>query len=150
MGITELPRSGRPSSFREARPVVSGDGAGREGSRRGYWLIRDHGALCAFTLSLGHAKLLPVFSFEEEARLYLALGAQRDGLGVRESSAGEIISLLHGLCASVDGVALDPVPEIGGEVLLDLLSVGRREFVASLLSELAPPPSARTNLSPAR
>ena len=54
-------------------------------------------------------KALPVFSFEEEARMFLELGAL-DGWRVREPAVGKLTSVLFGPCAGVRRVALDPLP----------------------------------------
>ena len=78
---------------------------------------------------------LPVFSFEDEARMFLELGAS-GGWRVRETTAGELTSVLCGICANVDRVVLDPIllpgPLIEG--FNGLLSMEREAFVGSLLN----------------
>ena len=78
---------------------------------------------------------LPVFSFEDEARMFLELGAP-GGWRVRETTAGELTSVLCGICANVDRVVLDPVPLPGPliEGFNGLLSMEREAFVGSLLN----------------
>jgi hypothetical protein len=80
------------------------------------------------------SKVLPVFSFEEEAEMFLHLGGYSDGgWRARESSAGELVSVLCGPCADVEGVALDPLPEMLMDGTIGLVEVGRRRFVGQLL-----------------
>ena len=78
---------------------------------------------------------LPVFSFEDEAKMFLELGAP-GGWRVRETTAGELTSALCGICANVDRVVLDPIllpgPLIEG--FNGLLSMEREAFVGSLLN----------------
>jgi hypothetical protein len=102
---------------------------------RPFWLtVKDEpGRIDVLTANLitGEAAL-PVFSFEDEARMFLELGA----LGswrVRVTSAGELISVLSGPCAGIRRVVLDPLPGLDGEGLNDLLSMEREAFMESLL-----------------
>ena len=56
---------------------------------------------------------LPVFSFEEEADAFLELLGEEEkerGWRSRETTAGELISVLLAPCAQVKQVALDPLP----------------------------------------
>jgi hypothetical protein len=78
---------------------------------------------------------LPVFSFEDEAKMFLELGAS-GGWRVRETTAGELTSVLSGPCAKVDRVVLDPVPLPGPRIegLNGLLSMEREAFIRSLLN----------------
>lgn len=107
-------------------------------ARRPHWLITRHtvSALEVLTMvSADDEQVMPIFSFEEEAHLFLRsceLGAEWT---VRETSPGELISVLGGPCAEVSKVALDPVPEGRGGALLGLLSVERDEFVGVLLED---------------
>jgi hypothetical protein len=73
---------------------------------------------------------LPVFSGEGEAEMFVWLeGAFEDGWRVRETSAGELVSILYGPCAGVGRVALDPSPGMEAESIR-LVSVGRERFVS--------------------
>jgi hypothetical protein len=84
-------------------------------------------------------KAMPVFSHEEEAELFL--GLWEVGVGgwqARESSAGEIISVLCGPCASVERVALDPLPEMLVERTVGLVSLSRERFVDLVMSREQP------------
>ena len=81
----------------------------------------------------GDERALPVFSGEGEAEMFVWLGgAFEDGWRVRESSSGELVSILYGPCAGVGSVALDPLPEIEAE-MLELISVNRARFVGRIV-----------------
>jgi len=105
------------------------------------WLIADHkdGKMNVFTIDGGGDRVLPVFSFRDEAEMYvrLQLGTPQETLGwePRTSSAGEIASMLYGPLSDVTRVALDPLPEVCGASVLDLLCVRREAFVLSLVGE---------------
>ena len=78
---------------------------------------------------------LPVFGYEEEAEMFLHLsGYGDDGWSARESSSGEIVSVLCGPCSGVDGVALDPLPRIVTAETLCLVWMGRECFLGWLLA----------------
>ena len=72
---------------------------------------------------------MPVFSSEEEAELFLGFGGVTGGWWARESSAGELVSVLSGPCAGVKKVALDPSPEIVVEGTVGLVSLLRESFM---------------------
>lgn len=109
---------------------------------RPLWLITKHqnGRIGVLTIRPGvNREVLPVFSFEEEAETFLQLGAPE--WSVREATGRELISMLHGPCAGVKKVALDPLPlEVGGEEMLGLVSMTRERFVMGLIDkhELSP------------
>ena len=82
-----------------------------------YWLIQRSGAgePEVFTVSVGAGtEALPVFSFPEEAEMFLRLGGlEAEGWRAGEKAAGEILSRLAAYHrAGVDLVALDPLPEM--------------------------------------
>ena len=80
-----------------------------------------------------------VFSFEDEAGMFLELGAF-DGCRVRETAAGELTSILFGPCVGVPRVALDPLPGPDAAALAGLVSMEREAFMESLLNiQLLPP-----------
>lgn len=83
----------------------------------------------------GTSRVLLIFGFEEEAEMFLLLGGY-DGSRwqARESSEGELASVLCGPCADVEGVALDPLPEMLEAGTIDLVDVERRRFVSRLLA----------------
>ena len=100
------------------------------------WVIAKQrcNGLEMFTIGIN---VLPVFSFEEEAQMFLGLGHAADGWQVRETTCGELISVLYGPCREVEHVALDPVPGI-----TELVSLSRRAFVRALLEREPKAPAA--------
>ena len=103
---------------------------------RPLWLIAEQrcNGLEAFTIG---RNVLPVFSFEEEAQMFLGLKHAADGWQVRETTYGELISVLYGPCREVTQVAFDPVPEI-----TELVSLSRKAFVRALLEGEPKAPAA--------
>ncbi len=101
------------------------------------WLIaRDGtGRLEPLCVRRGAARVLPVFSFEEEAEMFVRLGGY-DGGGwrARESSAGELVSVLCGPCKDVRGVALDPLSEMLKDGTVGLVSVERGCFLGQIFA----------------
>jgi hypothetical protein len=84
-------------------------------------------------------RILPVFSGEDEAEMFVWLGgAFEDGWRVRETSAGELVSMLYGPCAHVRRVALDPSPEMPGMGAVDLVSVTRERFLSWIADRQRP------------
>ncbi len=103
--------------------------------RSPYWLLakRRCGRLEVLTTSLVDGRrVLPVFSFEEEAALFLCLGVQ-GSWQVRRTGPGELVSLLYGPCRQVELVALDPMSDVDTDVMNSLVSVERGRFVDILL-----------------
>jgi hypothetical protein len=101
------------------------------------WMIaRDgEGRLEPLCVRAGLSKVLPVFSFEEEAEMFLHIGGYGDSeWRARESSVGELVSVLCGPCVDVEGVALDPLPEMLEDGTLGLVWVGRKRFLGQLLA----------------
>ena len=100
---------------------------------RPLWLIAKQrcNGLEVFTIG---SNVLPVFSFREEAEMFLGLGYAADGWQLRETTCGELVSVLYGPCRKVEYVALDPVPD-----LVALVSLNRNRFISVLLSDLTPP-----------
>ena len=101
------------------------------------WLIANltDGKMDALTLDGGGDRVLPVFSFRDEAEMYVQLQLGTPGWGPRVFSADEIVSMLLGSLSDVRRVALDPLPEACDKTLLDLLCVRRDAFVRSLGGE---------------
>jgi hypothetical protein len=108
-------------------------------ARRSFWLIatRAHGRIEVLTIDAGGEMVLPVFSFQEEGEFFLSLEATEADWCPRETTAGELVSLLLGLCSRVDKVALDPLPGLGEREIVELVSTGRRHFVRHLMGEVA-------------
>lgn len=103
-----------------------------------YWLIvrEERSRVEVLTIWIaGHGEALPVFSFEEEARSF----CERRGLGGgwrdKKVATDELALVLFGLCADVERVALDPLPQAGTETLLALTHMGCEDFVEFLFRE---------------
>ena len=108
----------------------------RKTNSRPFWLIVKYrtGGIELLRIKLGSGEeALPVFSFEDEARMFFELGTS-DGWRVRETAAGELISILFGPCAGVRRVALDPLPGPDAAALASLVSMGREAFLEALLN----------------
>lgn len=110
-------------------------------ARRRHWMI----AQCENSLTevlafvpAGGEETLPVFSFEEEAELFLRCEAPEGGWTVRETMPGELISVLYGPCSGVKTVALDPLPEVLDEGMMNLISLSRTRFLDTLLDRERP------------
>jgi hypothetical protein len=130
------------------------DGVSRRGGAQRYWVIAKgakdgFGQLDLLTVDLdGTGEALPVFSFEQEAEMFLWLQTTEDGREVRETTPGQLVSILYGPCAHVGRVMLDPLPEIGASMQISLLGMDRNDFVESVMGarSLDTPykPSSRT------
>lgn len=104
-----------------------------------YWLIarNENSRLEIFATGLTSKgeEALPVFSHEEEAEVFLSLSeASDDEWRARESTAGELISMLSGPWAGVKEVALDPLPEMIAQRTLRLVTLSRERFMDLVLS----------------
>jgi hypothetical protein len=114
-------------------------GVSRRAGTQRYWVIAKDakdglGQLELLTLDLdGTGEALPVFSFEEEAEMFLWLQRTEGGWEVRETTPGQLVSILYGPCADVGKVMLDPLPEIGLSMQISLLGMDRNDFVESVM-----------------
>ena len=125
----------------------------RAGTQR-YWVIAKDakdgfGQPDLLTVDLdGAGEALPIFSFEEEAEMFLWLQTTEDGREVRETTPGQLVSILYGPCADVGRVMLDPLPEIGARMQNSLLGMDRNDFVESVMGarnlDTSYKPSSRT------
>ena len=116
-----------------------------------YWVIAKDGfgQPDLLTVDLDDAgQALPVFSFEEEAEMFLWLQTTEEGREVRETTPGQLVSILYGPCADVGRVMLDPLPEIGARIQISLLGIERNDFVESVMGarslDIPYKPSRRT------
>ncbi len=80
------------------------------------WLIltdgREGGKTNLLIVELpGKGEVLPVFSFEEEARLYLWVEGLGDRWRVEATESKRLASVLSGACSRFEWVALDPMGE---------------------------------------
>jgi len=98
-----------------------------------FWVVLEGGAWTApFTVSLPEGKeAIALFSGEEEAMMFRQLSKQGAKGSVLETTAGEVLSLLYGPWSVAGHVALDPVPEVLGSRLLELLTLSRERFARS-------------------
>jgi hypothetical protein len=101
-----------------------------------FWLVVRHEDRRMEVLMVGCSgeQALPVFSGDGEAEMFVWLeGAFEDGWRVRETSAGELVSILYGPCAGAGRVALDLSPEMFGINAVSLVSVTRERFLSWIL-----------------
>jgi hypothetical protein len=137
-------------------PETAGGVLRQAGTQR-YWVIAKDakdakdgfGQPDLLTVDLdGAGEALPIFSFEEEAEMFLWLQTTEDGQEVRETTPGQLVSILYGPCADVRRVMLDPLPEIGIRMQISLLGMDRNDFVESVMGarslETPYKPSRRT------
>lgn len=107
--------------------------------RRTYWLVaRVRGGRTEVLVAhlASGPTALPVFGFEEEAGLFLLLGAVGRGWRVWEAEAGTLVSMLRGPLKEVGRVALDPLPGgIGVGASNRLASLERERFLGFLSGE---------------
>lgn len=80
----------------------------------------------------GRGEALPIFCFEEEARMFLSLETLESGWNLTRITAGKLASMLFGPCASVGFVALDPLPELVRRRMVGLVSLRREQFLDNL------------------
>jgi hypothetical protein len=100
-----------------------------------FWLIIRDGVGRLEPLAIEFTdgrRALGIFSFEEEARMFLSLGTH-GGWRVRATGNGELVSVLYGACREVELIALDPVPQREAEAVNSLLCVDQARFVDFLL-----------------
>ena len=89
---------------------------------------------------------LPVFSFREEAEVFLrSRGFSSVGWKVREAGAEELLAVLLGpACAVTKRVLLDPIPGVADRVSSRLVGIGRERFVGRLLEQFRAGRTVRT------
>ena len=111
----------------------------RDDGSRGFWVVwatrgGRRGPLTVDLPGLGEA--VAVFSFEEEASLYLRLRGEEPseagGLRAMRVSGPRLLELLSGRWSGFGSVALDPMPELDAGTLLPLTTTSREGFVRSL------------------
>jgi hypothetical protein len=120
---------------------------------RWFWLItkRATSRMDVLTIRLGGTgEALAVFSFEEEAKMFLDLRRceSEEGWRVRRTSVGELVSVLYGPCSDAKKVVLDPMPAVAGKEPVGLLDMHRNDFLRFLLGE--EPSNLHLVSSPAR
>lgn len=96
-------------------------------------------------------KALPLFSSREDAEEFLELVRKEElpharcpvmiaggRWRIRETTRGELVSLLCGACADVGTVLLDPLPQISVGLAIELVGLSRESFVDRLLGRGRP------------
>jgi hypothetical protein len=121
-------------SAAEASPRGAGH---REGPSRSWYLIarREGNRLEVLTLAgQPHRDILPVFATAGAAWDFLRRGGVGGDWRVRESTAGELVSILVGHLPHVDRIILNPVFGVSaGDA--EPQSSSKKEFVSALLGE---------------
>jgi hypothetical protein len=108
---------------------------------RSLWIITSYENNCMELLTVDpdtptEGSLLPVFSFEEEAQTFLGLlEDEQKGWSIRQTTPGELISILLAPCADVRQVLLDPLPLPLGRVMLPYVSESRERFIEKMMEE---------------
>jgi hypothetical protein len=103
-------------------------------TRRPFWLIVRQRTREMEVLTIGSYKeVLPVFSFNEEAEMFLRFGVSGTGWRIRESTCGELTSALYTSCRDIEHVALDPLPEMVAEGMVGFVSLSREAFIGVIL-----------------
>ena len=105
---------------------------------KSYWLIVKRGSFRINVHTLPDEAALPVFSHEVEATSFLGVRGLEGGWRARETSVGELASMLLGPYAHVSRVTLDPPSGAAAGLLAGLVSVDRTDFV-DLLMQNSPP-----------
>lgn len=101
---------------------------------KSYWLLVRNGRGQTEVLSTslsGGQQALPVFSFEEEAKMFLCLRDSQDGWRVEETAAEELLSMLD-TDLSAGCVTLDPIPEDSCLNSTGILSISQKDFMERL------------------
>ena len=105
-----------------------------------YWLICDGtgppGALMLDLAGLG--RTLPVFSFPEEAEMFMRLDGLDGDWEVREGVADDFFPHFFGPREPVESVVLDPLPGAMGDGAEGPVGIGPGRFVDRFLSASAP------------
>jgi hypothetical protein len=77
----------------------------------------------------GTTEAMALFSGQEEARMFCHFSKEGASSTIRQTTAGEVLSLLYCPWGAAKHVALDPFPEIlGSRLLLGLLTLDRADF----------------------
>jgi hypothetical protein len=111
-------------------------------TRRPLWVITSNQDYRTELLTIDagvEGRFLAVFSFEEEAEVFLGLLVDGDEEKMewqsKQAEAGELVSMLVGPCVEVERVALDPLPLPLGRAMLPLVGVHRDTFLGYLVED---------------
>ena len=111
-------------------------------ARTAWWLISggpDPAGVLTLELD-GLGRTLPVFSFRQEAEMFLAFGALGEGWRAAQSGAGGLLSVFLDVGADVESVVLDPLPAMVGDGTAGLVGVSLGRFVERFLGQGDPDP----------
>lgn len=113
-------------------------GAFPGGRQTAYWLIFERSADRPEPLTVGTFpdEALAVFSFEDEALLFLAVQGLTEVWTAKEISVIDLVFIL--LETPPNRVALDPLPGHLGGKMVGLLSVSKERFLRDLVRKRAP------------
>lgn len=103
--------------------------------QRSYWLlVRDtENGIETLTTGLSNSgRMLPVFSFKEEAEMYLCMRGPRDEWRIKEILPEKLRSLFDTVLDNIVSVTLDPIPENSFFDASGLLSITRQDFIFRL------------------
>jgi hypothetical protein len=127
--VMELTDGGRLTAAPHKKHGVR---AHRTSTVHAFWMVLEGSArglpLMVF-LSDG-TEAMALFSGEEEARMFCHFCEEGASTNIRQTTTGEVISLLYCPWCAAKHVALDPFPEIllGSRLLLGLLTLSRADF----------------------
>ena len=115
-----------------AAPHNHGVRARRTSTVHAFWMALE-GSPQALPLTVflsdGTTEAMALFSGEEEARMFCHFCEEGASANIRQTTAGEVISLLYCPWCAAKHVALDSFPEIlGSQLLLELLTLDREDF----------------------
>lgn len=119
-----------------------------------YWALAREGSCHSdvSTIDFDGGEALAVFCFREEAELFLGVEEMGDGCSVRETTAGELVSVLYGPYADVERVVIDPLPRcIADRMDMPPVTMNRGDFTRILVETggaAAGPIPALVNLRP--
>jgi hypothetical protein len=105
--------------------------ARRTSTLHAFWLVLEGSArrlpLTVF-LPDGTTEAMALFSGQEEARMFCHFSKEGASSNIRQTTAGEVLSLLYCPWCAAKHVALDPFSEILGGRLMGLLTLDRADF----------------------
>ena len=122
----ELTYGGRAS----AAPHNHGVRARRTRTVHAFWIVLEGSpqALPVTVFLSDSTEAMALFSGEEEARMFCHFCKEGASANIRQTTAGEVLSLLYCPWCTAKHVALDPFPEVLGKPLLELLTLDREGF----------------------
>jgi hypothetical protein len=114
-----------------AAPHKHGARGRRTSTVHAFWMVLEGSpqALPLIMFISDGKEALALFSGEEEARMFCHFCEEEASTNIRQTTAGEVISLLYCPWCAAKHVVLDPLPELlGSRLLLGLLPLSRADF----------------------